>query len=302
MEKQTSLLTRLHRGTMEVATIAMDIFCYSDYRLLLNDFYEQRKALNPSGFSYRSFARTAGLGSKSYLRMVIEGKRNIGAETIKKFSKALRFNQKEAVYFEALVHYNQAKSDSERDLYLKKIVSLKVAYRFHNLDKETLKFFSNPYHIILREMVALPHFKEDYYWISECLGKKISPMDVRAVIKTLLKLKLLKRDSEKRLVLATGILKAPPNPESLEVFNYYSLILGIAKEMMFCTPRTDREFLSLTIPLAKEMLPKIREMLQANAEDIAHYVNQTKNRNFDDVFQVNIQMFPVSQTKKDGAK
>jgi uncharacterized protein (TIGR02147 family) len=54
----------------------VDVFRYRDYREFLGAFYAQKKQ---SGLSYRGFARAAGLGAPNYLKLVIEGKRNLSS-------------------------------------------------------------------------------------------------------------------------------------------------------------------------------------------------------------------------------
>src|SRR3712207_6290281 len=52
------------------------IYQYSDHKIFLRDWFLERKK-SPSGFSYERFSQLAGLGSPNYMKMVIEGKRNL---------------------------------------------------------------------------------------------------------------------------------------------------------------------------------------------------------------------------------
>lgn len=274
----------------------MDIFSYTDYRQFLRDFYNEQKSINPQRYSLRAMARWAGLKSHSYFKMIMDGSRNIAPKSIGRFGSVLKLKQKEKVYFQTLVMYNQAKSEDERDLYFKKLFSLKLTHRFHDIDKDTLKLLSHHYVLIIREMVALPHFNENPQWIANALGNKISPREAKDAIRTLLNLGLLQRNNAGRLVLAAGTLKSLPDLQSIEMVNIYNAAISQAKEALFKVPFEKREFLSLTIPLAEGMISHIKEILQKCTEEIAGYVNQIKDQNFNDVYQINLQMFPVSQT------
>ena len=103
----------------------MDIFAFSDYREYLKAYYAEQKSKKPQ-FSYRFFARLAGLGSASYLRMVIDGERNISPVTINKFARAIKLSKEERIYFETLVLYTQTKSDSEKEYYFDLMSDLKT--------------------------------------------------------------------------------------------------------------------------------------------------------------------------------
>ena len=69
--------------------IMADLFKYLDYRHFLKDHYREQKEKKGSVFSFRSFARQAGLRSPNFLQLVMEGKRNLGPDGIKGFAKAL---------------------------------------------------------------------------------------------------------------------------------------------------------------------------------------------------------------------
>lgn len=84
-----------------------------DYRAFLNSMYNYLKIEKP-GFSYRSFAKAAGLNSPSFLKLVMDGKRNLTDESIEKFAHAFMLNQEESEYFRTLVKYNQSGSTEEK--------------------------------------------------------------------------------------------------------------------------------------------------------------------------------------------
>ena len=63
---------------------------YMDFRLFLADFYNHKKdstknLLRP--YSYGIFSAAADIKSPNYLKMIIEGKRNLSADMILKFAR-----------------------------------------------------------------------------------------------------------------------------------------------------------------------------------------------------------------------
>src|SRR5262245_11343971 len=102
-----------------------DLFKYLDYRRFLKDYYTEQKAKRGSAFSFRSFARLAGLSSPNFLKLVMDGKRNLGPEGIKSFAKALKLGKEESSYFENLVHFNQSATDDERNEWYKRLSASK---------------------------------------------------------------------------------------------------------------------------------------------------------------------------------
>ena len=83
----------------------VDVFRYLDYRRFLADYYRARKA---RGFSYRAFSRAAGLGAPNYLKLVIDGQRNLTAAMAARFAHACGLSGEGADYFAQLVEFNQA--------------------------------------------------------------------------------------------------------------------------------------------------------------------------------------------------
>ena len=89
------------------------IYEFIDYRKFLAAFYEHKKA-NSSYFSYRYFSQKIGINSPSFLKHVIDGKRNLTTQMIERFCTALDLSAREARYFRNLVLFNQAKTSGEK--------------------------------------------------------------------------------------------------------------------------------------------------------------------------------------------
>ena len=87
------------------------VFEYLDYRVYLKDFYEEKKS-HQSFFSYRLFGNKVGV-DPSYLAKVFLKVRHIADESVGSFISFCGLKEKEAEYFEALVHFIKAKSHSK---------------------------------------------------------------------------------------------------------------------------------------------------------------------------------------------
>ena len=92
---------------------ALDVFAYLDFRAFLRDYYNARNTTG-RGFSYRSFSRRAGLKSPNYLKLVIDGERDLSADMAERFGHACGLKQDELRYFVDLVAFGQATTLAER--------------------------------------------------------------------------------------------------------------------------------------------------------------------------------------------
>src|SRR6266568_3899878 len=97
------------------------IYEYENYRSFLKDFYDWSKIENPK-FSFRFFSKLAGFKSSSFLKHVMDGKKNHSPESIEQFAKAIKFTKEERLFFKNLVLFNQASSSEEKQLYFQEIL------------------------------------------------------------------------------------------------------------------------------------------------------------------------------------
>ncbi|HUP58704.1 MAG TPA: TIGR02147 family protein, partial [Bdellovibrionota bacterium] len=146
----------------------VNIFEFTDYRTYLKAFYETKKVTNPA-YSMSTFTRRAGLGhnSRGYLKLIIEGKRNLTPHTVRRFADALGLQPREALYFENLVYFNQAKTPKDKDYYFQR-VSISTAGRESKpfeLLRSQYQFYSNWYYVAVWSLAGLPSFNEDPEWI-----------------------------------------------------------------------------------------------------------------------------------------
>src|SRR5690242_8118531 len=91
----------------------IDVFEYLDHRAYLRDYYLEQKARG-RGFSYRVFSRRAGLRSPNYLKLVIDGERNLTREMAVRFASACGLSDEEGEFFVDLVEFNLAGNATER--------------------------------------------------------------------------------------------------------------------------------------------------------------------------------------------
>ncbi len=110
------------------------IYEYTDYRSFLKDRFFDLKNRNPL-FSYRAFNRLAGLKNSGYLKLVIDGKKNLGERGIWKLARGFKLEQEEGRYFAALVRMNQARDRDEKNHYEQELKSCIDRLKFHPILK-----------------------------------------------------------------------------------------------------------------------------------------------------------------------
>lgn len=278
------------------ATEPVNIFSFMDYRDYLAAMYAHLKATNPK-FSDRYFARQAGLGSSSYMRMVIRGKRSLMPSTASKFSRGLKLGRKETKYFETLVLFNQSDSATDRERLLAELLALRPKQRHTGIAHDQLEYVADSLFVIVREMSVLPDFQDDPEWIAGHLCRKVTPSQIRHALEVLERLKFLKRDDKGRLKHTKKALESPPDATSMTYLKYHRQVLSESRDALVTAPYDEWDASSKTVAIAKPLLAQVMELLRKFQDELDDLI-QAGPRHYHEVYQINMQLFPVTRTKR----
>ena len=271
----------------------VSVFTFINYREFLRAYFEELKRTQEF-FSYRYLERVSGL-SRSYFKLLIDGKCNLSYTATTMLAKSLGLSKKEINYFKTLVLYNQAQSDDEKDRYFDQILELRPRTAIEGITPDQYEFFTKTYFVEIHQLAALPGFKADPAWICKNLRRHLKPKQIQQALEVLERLGLLARNSRGELEYFDTTLATPTHAESMDIFNYHRQLLNEAKEAIVTAPYDEWDVGTVTIPMPKEILPEVMDRLKKCREDIADLVNRGA-KNYHEVFQVNMQMFPISKS------
>ncbi len=267
------------------------IFEYEDYRIYLDDMYHYLK-LNLKPFSFRYFSRRAGFASPNFLKLVIEGKRNISLDSIPRFSQALKLTKVESEFFFHLVQFNQAKSPSEKSNCANRLLSSRGFQKIHPLKQAEYAYYANWYYIPVRELIAFKNFKENPHWISQTVFPAITPEQAKQALKDLETLGLIIRNSDGQLTQTQRTVTTPNEVSSSSIVRYHKDMMGKAADSIDSVPRDRREISAACVPVSKETALKIKKMIQDFRQEILAIAHEDQNPQT--IYQINMQLFPVS--------
>lgn len=269
------------------------IFNYADYRMFLSDFYQSRKESNPN-YSHRVFAQQAGLSSPSHLLMIIKGNRNLSTKTVPKFVEGLKLKGQEARYFELLVQYNQTENLEIKARHFGEMMAIRSVHKsLHPLEKERFEFLSKWYIVAVYVLVDLKSFDPNPNWIAKKLGGKITVMEAKEALATLIRLGFLTETPE-GLKQSQGAMTVPDDTKSVGVYTYHQSMLKLAAEALRTLPVPAREANGVTLAIPKDKLQQIKERIREFRKEINQLASSFEDPS--DVYQLNIQFFPLSDT------
>lgn len=270
---------------------APDVFRFRDYRAFLRALYAHKKA-HEYGFSLRAFSKHAGLRSSNYLKLVMDGDRNLTADAASKFASACGLKGQSADYFCELVAFNQAKSADERERVYARLRRFRKYREVYRLDSAQEAYHGEWFIPVVRELVGRADFREDAKWIGKTVTPSIAPRDAQRALDVLLELGLLERDAENKLIQADPLVQTPEGPLSHHVASFHRAMMTRATEALDRVPREEREIASLTLRVDDEKLAELKLRLTRFREELLHTFESHAGAKR--VVQVNFQMFPLT--------
>lgn len=278
---------------------------YTDYRIFLKDFYEYKRRLTRSSlrpYSYATFAASADIKSPNYLKLIIDGQRNLSREMAGKFARALSLAKEDTEEFLALVDFTQATEPLERNRHLKVLADLRVRQQLKSgeIKAETWEKVPSWVTWVLYALADQKGVTFEPSVLFETMRGKARPEDIRRCLERLIESGELIRDGvtgevSKGRELMTGSENVPV----ALVRKLQAELIYLGLESLFQDQPQDREFGAQTMALTEQEFEQLkfelRQMRKRWAKDVS--VARTSAGKGDRVFQLNIQLFPVSTAK-----
>jgi uncharacterized protein (TIGR02147 family) len=287
----TTARARHQKTTTENGSVS--VFDYLDHRAFLRDYYLERK--RQRGQSFRSFSRRAGLGSPNYLKLVIDGDRNLSDRMAVRFAKAAGLSGDAADYFVELVRFGRATTSAERAERYAKLTGFLRFQKARPLDAASAAYHSKWYLPAVRELAARSDFRDDPHWIAARLWPAIAPAEALEALETLLALELLVRSADGRVVQGDALVSTGPEVRSLVVANYHRAMLERASVAIDAVPPDQRDISSLTMCLGAGGLRRLKERVQRFRRELLE-LSALEEEPLQ-VVQMNFQLFPLSRTE-----
>lgn len=168
-----------------------DVRDYVDYREYLAALVSHHQEVDPS-FSFRGFARKAGLASPNYLQQVINRNRNLAPASVPAFVKGFGMKRAEARVFHLMVEFDAARTDDEKNGWCDRLLD-------HDHGRARQKVIAAHrlwYPLVIRDMAGLPGFQADPAWIASHLRPAITEFQARRAVELLFDAGLLECDDE----------------------------------------------------------------------------------------------------------
>jgi uncharacterized protein (TIGR02147 family) len=268
------------------------VYNYLDFRRYLKEFYEDKKSQDKS-YSYRVFLNRAGITSPSFLKQIISAERNLTEKAVEKFLIPLKLNKKEAQYFRSLVHFNQAKTNEEKNLHYKSLRDIAKSKKIPVLGEDLFDYYENWYTSALRELLCQHDTSVTDKDLGKMLFPNVSAAKVKASRNLLLKHKLIKK-SGKKYVQTEPLITTGSEVKSMVVREFNKQMIDNAANAIAKLSPQERNIQGVTMGISESTYNLIEEEINRFQSRIMDLIDTDNSPN--QVYQLNLQMFPLTQS------
>lgn len=275
---------------------------FTDYRQFLRRFYEYRRQQTRSSlrpYSYATFAAAADFKSPNYLKLIIEGQRNLSPEMARRFAKAMNLSREESDEFVALVDFTQATDPLERNRFLKVLSELRVRQQLKSgeINQQTWEKVPSWVTWVLYALTDQKDVSFNLEDLFETMRGKARIEDIRKSLDKLIESGELARNAETGEVTKGRELMAGAEDVPVElVRKLQAELMYLGLESLFQDGAQDREIGTQTLVLTEKEFEVLKfELRQFRKRWTKDVSVARKSEKGDRVFQLNIQLFPVTR-------
>ena len=266
---------------------------YTDFRLYMRDFYEERKRC--SAFSWREFSKLAGFSSPSYMKVVCDGKSKLSRIGVERTGAAMGLSGFEMDYFRAMVVFGQAETEEKKVEAYEKMLAMAKSYKVRVLEGDLFEYYESWRNPVLRELAPIMPGATPGEMAKMCYPE-VSALEVRESLDFLTKSGLLKK-VDGNFVQSETSLRGTTDATRLAMRGMHRIMSKLATPALEL-PKEIRNFSGVTMGLSRESFGKVEKVLDECRRQIIDIAAEEKN--IEQVYRVNLQLFPLTKNVKEG--
>ena len=235
----------------------------------------------------------AGFRSKSFFNEVMAGKKNISPTSLFSVAKALELQGDAFAYFEALVSFNQAKTQAEKNRWFSHLAQFHKRGKVQVVARDQYEFYSQWYHNTIRELVTLVDFREDFGLLGRMVKPPLSAGKVKASVRLLLRLGLLVMDGGRYRQTEQSITTGE-EVRAAAVGAFHAQNMELATASLDTCPADARDISCLVAGLSLEGFQTVKAEIQTFRNKLVELIRNDLPATR--VFHINFQLYPTSES------
>jgi uncharacterized protein (TIGR02147 family) len=240
-------------------------------------------------------AKELGFPSPNYIKLVMDGQRNIGLRSIDRLLRGLQLRDREKEYFSHLVLFSQAKTNSEKNHFYVLMSSVRSPINSTALTTGVYRYYNEWYHSIVRELITREKPPVKAIVIAKKIKPHVTVTQVKKSIDLLLELGLIVANENGTYSQSSHVLETEHDVVSVGIRNYHLKMIDIAKECIDSEPYDKREISSLTLCISGDAMVRIKNLFKEFEQELLYIARESNDPKH--VYQANFQFFPLTEEK-----
>jgi uncharacterized protein (TIGR02147 family) len=163
-----------------------------------------------------------------------------------------------------------------------------------------IAYYTKWYYIAIRELMTTPYFREDAEWIASRLNPSVSADEVRVALNHLESLGMVKRSTDGKLKVEQNWVSTGDEVKSVLVREFHKNMIEQGKGSMENVVSQLRDISALTFGVSQDNVIKLKELLSLFRKELLAISEQNLDPNL--IYQLNLQLFPLSKNLSEGGK
>lgn len=275
----------------------LSIFSFLDYREYLNALFEERKKESP-WYSFKVMGDGVGLDQSQVYR-ILQKQLHISKVALPRFQKYLELTGPAAEYFALLVTFGRTRKEKEARVLFEEILQKRGSH-VRILDHEQFLLYSEWHHPVIRALVNIREFRDEYEQMGRSLTPPLRGPQVRKSLELLRKLKLVERDQDGIWRAKESSVSTGNTFHSLVVRNYQAESMRLAQESLERHDKSLRDIHVLNIAVDQDAFSDCLQILESARAQIRQRLERVQKP--DRVMRLAHALFPVALLEKENRK
>lgn len=278
--------------------MTLDIFTYIDYRKYLADFYAESKRMH-SYFSYQYMAQKVSMDTSNLAKVLI-GRRHLPKKSVSAFKELCKLNAREFDYFTCMIKWSKARNENQaRELFVQ-LTSMQ-GLQPHILDTLQFEYYQHWYHAAVYALLDIIDFRGNFRLLASLLAPPITTDEAKNSIDLLMKLGLVKIDTQGRYTPLQKTLSTGERWHSYAIHQFQKETFGLALRSLDTHSKEERDMSTLTFSASAADLIALKKLTQEYRRAVIDMISTSSGA--DRIYQLNCQIFPISiKSEKNNVK
>ena len=273
------------------------VYAYSDFRKFLADWQVWRHSEDPA-FSRTEFVRQLGMPkTRSFFTDLLNGK-PLTPTFLERVVQVMDLPREEALFFRALVKFNQADTAQEREIYYEQLVALNRSPRSF-LDPSSFSYYKDWRNAAVRNALDLVDWDgTDPAVLGRMFRPRLTPGEVKKSLEVLQELGLVEKNSEGAWKSVHKVLSSGDGRTDEPIRQHQLQCLELAGKSLFeDLPAGERDTSTLFVTESHEahtLLLKRLEKFRSEVRSIVHKDSQKATR----LLHIDLFLHPLIRLEK----